>query len=144
MSDDLTIHTTLTLPAAELSWSASRSSGPGGQNVNKVATRVDLRWDLAGSTAISDGQRERLRERLAGRLDAAGRVTIVSQTTRSQLDNLADARERLATLIRAALRPRKERRPTRPTRGSLERRLDGKKRRSDTKRQRQRPARDGD
>ncbi len=136
MSDDLVIQPGLVLPAAELSWTAVRSGGPGGQNVNKVATKVELRFDLPGTRALSPDVRARLARLAAGRLDAEGRIVITSQATRNRAQNLEDAREKLALLVRAALRPPKRRRPTRPTRASKERRLDEKRRQSDKKRTR--------
>lgn len=137
-SGDLTVAPGVVIPASELEWSASRSSGPGGQNVNRVSTKVELRFDLRQTRALDSGTRARLRDKARSRLDADGKLVIVSQTTRSQAQNLELARERLAALIRAALTPPKPRRATRPTRASKERRLEGKRRASDKKRTRQR------
>lgn len=124
---DLTVTSALTLPSAELEWTAVRAGGPGGQNVNKVATKVELRFDLARSVVLTTAVRARLTSLARGRLDADGRILITCDETRSQPQNLERARERLAELVRAALVRPKARRPTRPTRGSNERRLNQKR-----------------
>lgn len=136
MSSDLPVTSRLTLPASELSWVAVRSSGPGGQNVNKVATKVELRFDLEGSAVLSEPVRIRLRALARNRLDADGRILISSQLTRSQERNLEDAREKLASLVREALTVPRRRRPTKPTRGAKERRLKQKQKQADKKRTR--------
>ncbi|UJR82267.1 Hypothetical protein I5071_43320 [Sandaracinus amylolyticus] len=126
------------IPARELAWSAARASGPGGQNVNKVSSKVDLRFDLEGSIALAPEVKARVRAKAgASRLDADGRVVIVSQITRDQKRNLEDAREKLAALVRAAMVVPKKRKKTAPSRGAKERRLGEKKRRAETKRGRQ-------
>ncbi|WAC65440.1 alternative ribosome rescue aminoacyl-tRNA hydrolase ArfB [Agrococcus sp. SL85] len=131
----------LVVPAAELLEQFSRSSGPGGQGVNTTDSRVQLRIDLATTTALTDAQRARVLARLAPRL--AGTVlTISASEHRSQRDNRIAARERLAALLREAVMPEVARRATRPTRGSQRRRLEAKGRRSETKRGRQRPSTD--
>jgi len=124
---DLHVTDALTLPSAELEWTAVRSGGPGGQNVNKVATKVELRFDLPQTVVLPSAVRARLALIARGRLDATGRVLITCDETRSQLQNLERARERLAELVRAALVRPKTRRKTKPTRGSNERRLSGKR-----------------
>ena len=130
----------LVLPAAELAERFSRASGPGGQGVNTTDSRVQLSLDVAASTSLSDGQRERLLRRLGGRLDGTV-LTVDAAEFRSQRRNRAAARERLAGLVREALAPDPpRRRRTRPTRGSVERRLDAKRRRAETKAGRGRPA----
>ncbi|WP_313408611.1 alternative ribosome rescue aminoacyl-tRNA hydrolase ArfB [Aeromicrobium sp.] len=123
------------LPESELSWRFSRSSGPGGQHVNTTETRVEVLWSPADSTVLTPDQKARVAARLRGRL-VDGRVSVVASSHRSQLRNREDAVQRLEELVAEALRPVKKRRPTRPTRGSVERRLDAKRRRSQTKRDR--------
>ena len=128
------------LPARELHWRFSRSSGPGGQGVNTADSRVELSFDLARSPSFPAHLRDRALGRLAGRL-VDGVLTIVASEHRSQLRNRDAARERLAETLRAALAPDPpKRRPTRPTAGSQRRRLDAKARRSAVKRMRGRPS----
>lgn len=126
----------VTIPAAELSVRAVRASGPGGQNVNKVASKVELRFDLPGTTALDAGTRTRLARLAANRLDADGWIVITSQAERDQPKNLDDACAKLAELVARALVPPKPRRPTRPTKGSRERRLAAKGHRAKVKRDR--------
>lgn len=123
----------LTIPLHELQFRYSRSGGPGGQHVNRTETRVELLFDLAHSPSLSDGQRGRLLERLAGRLDGDGQLHVVSSVTRSQLENRADVIARFRALLQAALRPQKRRLATQPTAGGRERRLGGKRHRAQTK-----------
>jgi len=131
---DVIVTDTLTIPASELVWTATRASGPGGQNVNKVATKVELRWDLPGSTALHPAAKDRLRA-LAGtqRLDADGKLVLLSQATRSQERNLADVCDKLADLVRRSLVPPKPRRKTRPTKASQERRHEAKRHQAEKK-----------
>jgi ribosome-associated protein len=133
MADDLEVSASVVIPAAELSERFSRSSGPGGQGVNTADSRVELSFDLANTTALSAAQRARALERLAGRL-TDGVLTVAASEHRNQLANRRAARLRLAALLRAALRPPPARRATKPSRGSVERRLAAKRRRSDVKR----------
>jgi len=124
----LVVNPRVELPDTDLSFSYMRSPGPGGQNVNKVATAVQLRFDLAGTLALSEAQKLRLRALAGHRLNDDGTVLIVAREYRSQERNRAEALERLRTLVLAALTPPKPRRATRPTRASKERRLSGKAR----------------
>ena len=134
--DDLVIRPGLVVPARYFEWSAVRSSGPGGQNVNKVSSKVDLRFDFERCPALAPDVRARLRTLAKNRLDADGRIAIASQTERDQSRNLEQALERVAVLIRAALERPRPRRPTRPTAGSRARRLSDKKLQSEKKAQR--------
>jgi ribosome-associated protein len=126
--EPLVIHERLSIAARWLSYTAVRASGAGGQNVNKVASKVELYFDLAGCEELSEPVRARLAGLCQGRMDSEGRVRIVSQATRDQAKNLEDAREKLAQLVRAALHVPRPRRPTKPTRASKRRRLDEKRR----------------
>jgi ribosome-associated protein len=127
------------LPARELHWRFSRSSGPGGQGVNTADSRVELWFDLARSPTVPAHLRERAERRLAGRL-VDGVLTVVASEHRSQRRNREAARARLAAVLRDALAPDPPaRRPTRPTAGSKRRRLDAKARRGAVKRLRGRP-----
>ncbi|WP_448630676.1 alternative ribosome rescue aminoacyl-tRNA hydrolase ArfB [Cellulomonas soli] len=142
MSADLTVGPSLVIPRAELSVRFSRSSGPGGQGVNTTDSRVELSWDVASSSVLTDTQRARIVERLGTRL-VAGVLTVTASEHREQLRNRAAAERRLAALVADAIAPpARPRRATRPTRGSAERRLVAKKQRSATKRLRS--ARPGD
>ncbi len=131
--DDLAINASITIPAAELTWTAARSGGPGGQNVNKVNSKIDLRFDLPSTTALSDFVKRRLTALASGRLDAEGRIIIVSSTFRSQSGNLDDARERLRELVIEALKVPKRRKKTKPSRGAQRRRLEAKSQNSQKK-----------
>lgn len=126
-------------PAHELEFRAITGSGPGGQHVNRSATRIALRWNVATSRVLSAAQRARLLEKLATRLDGDGAIRLVAGEFRSQEQNRRAALERLAQLVTRALIVQRPRTPTRPTRGSVERRLDAKRHRSATKQQRRGP-----
>jgi ribosome-associated protein len=126
MSTPLLVDERITLPASTLVWTAVRASGPGGQNVNKVSSKVELRFDLEGCEVLAEPVRARLRAIAKNLLDADGWVLITSQKTRDQAKNLADAREKLRLLVVRALEVPKLRRPTKPTRGSQRRRVEGK------------------
>ncbi len=127
MSAPLVVDANVTLPEGDLSWVATRSSGPGGQNVNKVSSRVELRFDLEGTKVLDAGAKHRLRNLARNMLDADGQILIKSDKTRDQGRNLADAREKLRTLVAAALVVPKARRPTKPSRGQKARRLNDKR-----------------
>jgi len=133
---------TLIIPSGLLSVKAVRSSGPGGQNVNKVSTKVELRFDLASDTTLSAPARARLLALCKSRMDADGQIIITSEATRNRLQNLTDAREKLAALIARALTPPKPRHKTRPTLGSKIRRVEDKRQTSEKKKTRGRPASD--
>ena len=134
---DLAISNRLTIPKAHLSVRFSRSGGPGGQHVNKVESKVDLRLDLGALTELLGEHRlARLQTALANRLDGDGQLQVVSSEHRQQSMNLEAAMARMEALIRTALAPKKVRRKTRPTRGSNERRLEQKRQRGQTKRNR--------
>jgi ribosome-associated protein len=126
----------LQIPEAELDFSASRGGGPGGQHVNKVASRVTLSFDVAGSPSLTESQRARLLDRLSSRLTKEGMLQLSSHTSRSQAANREEVVGRFVELLRDGLKRRKPRRATRPTRGSRERRLRAKKERSETKKRR--------
>ena len=124
----------LVIPEAEIELKATRSSGPGGQNVNTLNTRVELRFDLTGSRVLSVAEKQRIAGRLGSRVSAAGVVRVTAQRHRTQRQNEAAARARLAELLAAALHQPRARRATRPTRRGHERRLAAKRRRSELKR----------
>jgi len=135
----LRVTSRLSIPARELAVTFARSGGPGGQNVNKVASKVVLRFSVRESPTLSESQRARLLERCP-RLTTAGEVVIHASRYRDRERNLEDARGRLATLLHGALARPRQRKATKPTRGSRERRLTQKRQRSETKQgRRERP-----
>ncbi|MCG7438301.1 alternative ribosome rescue aminoacyl-tRNA hydrolase ArfB [Corynebacterium freneyi] len=129
----------MVIPAADLTERFAKASGPGGQGVNTTDSRVQLSFDVAACRVLSDGQRSRVLRNLGGRLDGTV-LTVDVSTQRSQIRNRAEARDRMAALLREALAPPSPpRRKTKPTRGSVRRRLAAKKRRSELKSTRRRP-----
>lgn len=122
--------------SSELHFSASRSSGPGGQNVNKVNTKVELRFDIASSSLLSDEEKALLMEKLAKKINSEGELILVSQTGRSQLKNKEKAIEKFYSLLTRALTPRKKRKPTKPSQASKEERLETKRKQSEKKERR--------
>jgi ribosome-associated protein len=123
----IAVNESLTIPAALLSWSAVRASGPGGQNVNKVASKVEFRFDFAAWPELGDAAKARLRSLARGRLDAEGRLLVVSQRTRDQQRNLEDAREKVRQLVERSLEAPTPRKATRPSRAAKARRLENKR-----------------
>jgi ribosome-associated protein len=134
--DRLVINSEVSIPLAELEFHFVRSSGPGGQHVNKSATQVELTFDVPHSPSLSEPRRKRIQSALKTLIDKDGVLHLESQSTRSQLRNREDVIARFQSLLRAALKPRKQRRPTRPTAASQERRLEQKKRHGAIKRER--------
>src|SRR6056297_3371708 len=136
---DLLLPDGVRIPEAELELRASRSSGPGGQSVNTTDSKVELRWDVAGSAALSADQRARVLERLASRLTQDGVLILTGSEHKSQHRNREAVLARFRAIVGEALQPPRQRRRTRPTRGSKERRLEHKKRRGELKRLRRNP-----
>jgi ribosome-associated protein len=137
--EPLPVTRSVALPRSELTWRFSRASGPGGQSVNTADSRVELRFDLAGTTAMSPALKARALWRLANRL-VDGVIIVTASEHRSQLQNRRAAQARLVALLAEALAPpARPRRPTRPSRSSVEARLDSKRRRGLTKRHRRPP-----
>ena len=130
---DLEISPNITIPDAELRLSFARSSGPGGQNVNKVASKAVLHFDVVKSPSLPGDVKERFLKAYGSRVTNSGEVVIHSEEYRDQPRNIEACREKLRGMVLAVLRPPKKRRATKPTRGSKVRRLNEKKRRSDVK-----------
>jgi ribosome-associated protein len=133
---DIVVSPRLVIPGGELAIAFARSGGPGGQNVNKVASKVELRWNVRASAALGDADRAWLLGRLAPRLTGDGELIVTSTATRDQLKNRADAASKLALIVRAALERPKHRHATRPSRASKRRRVEDKRHRGEIKRQR--------
>ena len=137
MAEPIRIARGILIPESAIEWHAVRSSGPGGQNVNKVASKVDLRVRLAAVTGLAAPARARLDALAATRKDAEGRLVVISQRTRDQARNLEDARDKVKKLVERAMREPRPRRLTQPSRGAIDRRIRKKRERSDIKRARQ-------
>ena len=133
---DLRVTDRIWIPEGELRVAFARSGGPGGQNVNKVNSKVELRWTPATSAAFGEDDRAWLLGKLAGRLTNSGELLVTSERTRDQAKNREDAQAKLAAIVAAALFRPKKRRATRPTRGSKERRIGEKRHRAEIKKSR--------
>ena len=131
-----------TIPDDELTFRATRASGPGGQHVNKASTKIEVLWDVSRSAALSDTQRQRILDKLSNRIDAGGVLRVTAGARRSQLQNRMAAVERLNDLVRRALAKPKPRKRTKVPKRTREERLAEKKRRSETKQQRKPVERD--
>ena len=142
MPDPLLINAQIIIPGDELRFTYARSSGPGGQNVNKLNTKARLRWDLNNTTALPVAVLARLRERFGSRINDAGEFVITSEQFREQARNTRDCLEKLRAMILSVATPPKPRRKTRPTRGSIEARLKAKQRQSQRKKMRRPPSMD--
>jgi ribosome-associated protein len=133
MGEPLIIDASVTIPASEISWTSVRASGPGGQNVNKVSSKIELRFDLEGTRTLPESAKARLRAIARSRLDAEGRVVVSSQRTRDRQRNLEDARAKLGELIQRALAAPTARKPTRPSRVAARNRVEEKRRNAQRK-----------
>lgn len=142
MSTPLVINDKITLPGSDLEWTAVRASGPGGQNVNKVSSKIELNFDFESTVALTDQVKERLRKAAKNTMDGEGRIQVISQKTRDQGKNLDDARDKLREMILKALVVPKKRKPTKPTKGATKRRIETKKIVSKKKAARKKPRRD--
>jgi ribosome-associated protein len=141
--DDLLIVTrSIRIPRDEFTFTFMRSSGPGGQNVNKVNTKVRLRWDVANTPSLSEAVRERFQQKYSRRITTEGELLITSQRYRDQARNIDDCLEKLRELLAAVASPPRRRKKTKPSRAAKERRLKAKRQQSDRKRNRRPPSRD--
>ena len=139
MSESIQVLASLVIPLEEISFRTSRSKGPGGQHVNRTESKVELCFNVANSPSLSDAQRDRILEKLSAFLDQEGVLHLTAQTHRSQFQNKQAALRRFQALLQTALKPEKKRKPTRPSKASVERRLKSKQRQSEKKRLRKRP-----
>ena len=137
--ETLYVSPTLSIPLSELRFKFRRSSGPGGQNVNKLNTSVELQFDFVHSAVFSDEQRQRIAKKLAARLNSTGALVIQSERFRTQGRNRADCLDKLAALLAEALKTQPKRKKTKPGRAAQARRLDSKRRHSEKKKNRQTP-----
>jgi ribosome-associated protein len=142
MSSPLIINDKVTLPGSDLEWTAVKASGPGGQNVNKVNSKIELAFDFEATVALQDAVKTRLRELAKNQLDGEGRIFIKSEKTRDQGKNLADARAKLKDLVLKALVAPKARKPTKPSKAQKAKRLTTKKKVGAKKAARRRPSKD--
>jgi ribosome-associated protein len=141
-NEGIRVNDSITIPRSELVVRASRASGAGGQHVNKTSSRIEIMWNVASSRVLSEVERERLLSRLASRLSEDGSIRVVASDTRSQLRNREAAEQRLGETVAKALVVQKKRKPTRQPRAANEARLTEKKKKSERKRERQRPITD--
>ena len=140
--EGIRVNDSLVIPRSELAMRASRSSGAGGQHVNKTSSRIEISWNIARSGAVTDEQRARLLQKLSSRLSEDGAIRVVASDTRSQLRNREAAEQRLAETIAKALVVPRKRKPTKRPRAADEARLVEKKKHSERKRERKRPITD--
>ena len=142
MSTPLTVNDKITIPGSDLEWTAVKASGPGGQNVNKVASKVELSFDFEGTVALPDAARDRLAKLAKNSLDAEGRLLIKSEKTRDQGKNLNDAREKLKEMILEALKVPKVRKATKVSKAQKAKRVTNKKKVAAKKATRKKPSKD--
>lgn len=138
----LVVTRTLKIPLAEFDFTFARSSGPGGQNVNKVSSKAQLRWPIRTSPSLDDATRERFMAKYGRRVTTDGDLLVTSQRFRDAGRNVADCLEKLRAMLLEAAQPPKRRRPTKPSRASIRRRLDDKRKQSQKKQGRQGPRED--
>ncbi len=140
MSETIKVSPGLVIPLEEISFRTSRSGGPGGQHVNRTESKVELCFDVAHSPSLNGAQRQRILKKLSTFLDQEGVLHLTAQIHRSQFQNKQVALRRFRKLLQEAFRPEKKRRPTKPSKASVERRLKSKRRQSEKKRMRKKPA----